>query len=146
MDRATEFAVRGGFTDHRTRVYASIRYTGPDKDVNDMISYDIKQYDMLINLEAQTDPWYFTDKLNAKAFVGGHAGAIYGKVDKDVGHISQDDSDYGLAYGAQGGVIFDFSSSINMEVGYRYTWTNLSVEQTDLDSYDAIYGAFNLNF
>ena len=62
-----------------------------------------------------------------------------------------DESDYGIAYGAQAGIMFAFNEKVEVEAGYRYTWaSNLDIEpvgeELEFDYYDNIYIAFNYNF
>jgi hypothetical protein len=156
FDTTTEVAwgARLGVKEQRTRIYASFHYMNYDEkerlDSTNYASIETDQYDLVLNAEAKTDPFALTNNLTTLFFVGGHVGAVV--IDYDATLVlsgdkySESDTEYGVAYGAQGGMMLEFNKKFNVEIGYRYTWTNLDIQSIDLEYYDNIYGAVNINF
>ncbi|GEM_PF-2395950 len=139
------YGMRAGIANNRSRIYGSFHYMKDDGS-GDNYSFDYKQYDLVLNLEAQTDAFNVLDKFNVRGFVGAHIGAVYAKFKYSDSFIHINDDQTGVAYGAQGGAIFNFNNNFDLEAGYRYTWSSLDFQGVDLDHYDNIYAAVNIHF
>jgi hypothetical protein len=129
-DHHFALGLRGGYEDEMTRIFLSYHYVHFD---------DADVMDLMLNLEAMTVPYVFSDMLSTRVFVGGHIGTTYVNPDAF-------DSEFDLAGGLQGGLLFDFGTNVDLEVGYRYTWTNWKDNGYKLKHYDNIYTGINYRF
>lgn len=129
-DRRFALGLRAGYEDEMTRIFLSTHYVHLDY---------AKAMDLMLNLEAMTVPYVFSDVLATRVFVGGHIGTTYVNPDAF-------DSEFDLAGGAQAGLLFDFGTNMDLEVGYRYTWTNWKDNGYELKHYDNIYTGVNCRF
>lgn len=116
------WGVRAGLAADNHRVYINYGQgeTGSGVDVSGMG----------INLDGVTAPYKFTDYLATRFFVGGHIGS------------TEYDDTYDLAYGVQGGVLFDFTANLSLEAGARYSFS----EVNGVDHAETFYGAVNFQF
>lgn len=152
-DSEIGWGLRGGVQNGDARIYASFHYVNFEDDRKDSTShakYETDQYDLLLNLEAMTEPFRFSDSIASFFFIGAHLGGVY--VDYDAEYRSRDvdlqkkGSEYGLASGAQAGAVMKISEKAALEAGYRYTWSTLDIQDIDLDHYDNLYIAFTYDF
>ncbi|WP_300363367.1 outer membrane beta-barrel protein [Hydrogenimonas sp.] len=152
-DSEVGWGLRGGVQNDDARIYASFHYVNFEDDKKDDTSYakyETDQYDLLLNLEAITEPFRFSDSIASFFFIGAHIGGVY--VDYDAKYHSRNvdlekkDSEYGLASGAQAGAVMKISEKVELEAGYRYTWSTLDIQDVDLDHYDNLYIAFTYDF
>ena len=152
-DSETGWGLRGGVQNGDTRIYASLHYVNFEEDKKESAShakYETDQYDLLLNLEAMTDPFRFSDSIASFFFIGAHIGGVYVDYDAEYRSRSVDlkkkDSEYGLASGAQAGAVMKINEKVELEAGYRYTWSSLDIQDVDLDHYDSLYVAFTYDF
>ncbi len=137
-DNTDTYGVRAGFVDDNTRIYLVFDYLDPDEPAG----VDELVYLTTINFEAKTTPYKLAEWLQPSFFLGGHIGLI--KYEQETTLIDIDET--GALYGAQAGILFGLSSSIDLEIGYRYSLSTLSFLGEDLDNIKAYYGAINLTF
>ena len=149
----TGWGVRGGVQDERSRIYASFHFVDFEESkklFGQNTECDTDQYDLLLNLEAKSDPFSFSDAIDSFFFVGAHLGGVY--VDyktRDTNHAEEtkkSGTEYGFASGAQAGAIVTINKTWEMEAGYRYTWSTLDIDDVDLEHYDNLYIAFTYDF
>lgn len=126
---------RVGVETKESRIYVS--YNSVDTEI-DTSSVSFKSQTLVLNLEAKTRP----NLKILSVFVGGHIGAIYSETDTP--WFTKDETN--LIFGAQAGVLIDIIDNLNLEVGYKYSFTNANNNSANPDNIQTYYGAINLKF
>ena len=125
-----------GFQDIETRMYSSLSYLEADKSE--------KQYSWMLNLEALSDDYLFYN-ADFKMFWGVQVGAL--KIDFEDKKTDKTYSSTNIAYGVQGGVLFDITKSIDLELGYESVWSPLDINNMDINGEKYNYSFdYNQNF
>ncbi|MCF6201267.1 MAG: hypothetical protein L3J42_03950, partial [Hydrogenimonas sp.] len=141
--------IKVGIRDSKSRVYAALHYYKSDADykidANNYIDSKSDRYDLLACMEGLSEPFMLTKSLSSIFFIGGHFGGAAATYDNTVvvggSGVSKSDTEFGLAYGAQGGLILEFANRVGLEFGYRYTMTTVKIEESELEYYHTVYGA-----
>jgi opacity protein-like surface antigen len=117
-----KFQLKLGFKDIDSRSYISLSYLEADKSE--------KQYGGMFNFEALSDDYLFYD-FDFNMFWGFQVGAL--KVDFEDKNRDKTYSSTNIAYGLQGGVLFDITKSLDLELGYESVWSPLNIKDMNLN-------------
>lgn len=135
------FGARIGVETEKTRIYLSYNYLEIDDFL--FVNTQYESHTALMNFDAKTDKYY----KFFRGFAGIHVGALYSKWDLGVNPTtdsSKDDTN--LVYGGQAGLIIDIVSSIYLETGFKYSFTNASSDSINPADVMNYYGALNFKF
>ena len=133
------YGAKAGVVSDRTRIYLSYQYMDAFKDST---TRDGEYQTLTANTEAFTDPLHLFNFLDLVFFVGGHLGAVNINVEASFGESDE----YALLYGVQAGILARFNQLVSLEAGYRFSYSDFSDQNTDLDKIQVAYGGINLRF
>lgn len=137
-ERQTTLGLKAGFEGKNDRIYVSFL----DTDKYSEGSYSEEYSALLLNLEGVSNPYEITNGLSARLFIGAHGGIIRGELKVGTAKDTETDAMYGL----QGGVLLDITNNFSFEVGYRYSWIELSKYDYSLDNSENYYAGLNFSF
>lgn len=137
-EKETVYGFRGGVKDDNTRIYVNVGYI----DYDSPQGFEEKAWSANLNLDAMTSEYTLVGDVTTRFFAGFHGGMV----DYEVENALTGDDATDVMYGAQLGLITEFHESIDLEIGYRYSMSGLSVHGFKLDATDAYYMALNVTF
>jgi len=131
------YGVKVGIENRVSRVYVIADYmdTNPPSGIDETI------YEATFNLDAKGEQYDIGLKTNV--FVGAQIGLIHYKLETAV---LNDINEIALIYGAHIGLLSELTSSTSMEIGYKYSFSELEFKGVALDNIQTYYGAINFHF
>ena len=135
----TTYGIKSGIVNHNSRLYLSYQYMDAFADST---TRDGEYQTLTANTEAMTEPFNIFGIINVAFLIGAHAGTININVDAAFGQSDK----YALLYGLQAGFLTRLDSQVSLEVGYRFSYSNFSDQNTDLDKLQVAYGGINIKF
>lgn len=141
-DNQTTLGLKAGFQGKNDRMYVSYLDVDEYEDTIFTLPYSEKYRALLLNLEGVSDSYEITNGLSASLFLGAHVGAI--RCEVELGTAEENETD--VMYGLQGGALLNITNQFSLEVGYRHSWSNLSIEGVGLDNAKNYYAGLNYSF
>ena len=138
-DGISTYGIKAGVIDENTRVYISYNYLDAFKDSSNR---EGNFQALTISTEAYTKIFNITENYPVSFFFGAHVGGVNLEVDSTFG--TSDKSS--LLYGLQAGIMTTSKSPINLEFGYRYSYSSFSDMNNDLDQLAIAYVGINYKF
>ena len=135
----TTYGAKAGVVNDTSRIYLSYQYMDAFEGSSNR---EGAFHAALINTEALTEPYVIFDSIEHTFFIGAHLGGINLDVDAPFATANE----YGVLYGLQGGLLTTFGSTLDLELGYRYSFSEFSDDNTELDKLQFFYAGLNLRF
>jgi len=108
--------------------------------------WDEKWYTLELNTEGKTSPYKLTEYLSTSFFAGAHLGLLKVNLDTSSPYTPYSGSETDAIYGLQTGVLLELPSNFELEIGYKYSWSSLTLESINLDRVKRYYFAANYRF
>ncbi|MCF6331435.1 MAG: porin family protein [Sulfurimonas sp.] len=133
------YGIKAGIINDSSRVYLTYHYLNAFENSSNRNG---KFQTIAINADGFSNSFNTFDKISHVFFIGGHLGSINAKVNSNFGSSNT----YGLIYGVQGGMLTSVTSFLDIELGYRASFSNFFDKDNDLNRIDAFYAGVNFRF
>lgn len=142
----TDVAFRGGLYKDTYRAYIDVEpFMNESTTTKEGIRYKNNHMMGVVSVDGLNENVAQIGSYNVGLFAGFHAGIINWK-SKQEGAVSKNDSGNAVAGGLQGGMMVGLNEAMSAEVGYRYSWLDMEVNDMKLENMDKVSVGLNFKF